>query len=886
MLSMSNVANSAHAGQYYEQADDYYSRDRSPCQWSGQAAAELGLSGEVKGEAFRAMLDGRLPNGVRLHHAGEGSGRRGGTDMTFSAPKSVSIQALVAGDTRLLQAHETAVDRALEKAEALAACRVTVDGVTSRQTTGVMVVAQFRHDLSRAADPQLHTHAVVLNVTQRSDGQWRAIDNEPLYRNQMWLGAYYRSELAKEVQALGYELRVTHADGRFELAHVGTEQVKAFSNRSQMIERAVEAQGLSREEASARQLRVAALQTRQAKEGHDRGALLTEWRERAAAAGLRLDIAAPVARDEAALAQARAQAADQAVRYAAAHLMEREAVVQRVDLERAALERGTGQTDLAAIRAAIEQAHQRGELIRGAAEQAERFTTPQGLQREREILAMEASGRGQVAALMGKEAVQEALAHSRLNEDQRGVVAHVLTGQDRVSGVQGGAGTGKTTALRAVRELAEARGLQLVGIAPSAGAARELGRSGMDSQTLAALATRQYAGLNDKTLVVLDESGMVSARDMHSLLQAAYQAGARVLLVGDTQQLKAVQAGRPFAQLQQAGMACAQLQEIQRQQNPQLKSAVELAAAGDTAGSLAKLRASVVEIVDHRERHQSIAQDYASLTREERAATLIVAGTNQSREAINREVREALGHSSQGQVLPTLSGKNLTEAQALRTVSYEAGDVVRADREYKALGLQRGELATVVDGRAGVVTLERADGRRVEWRPVNQPHMSSFKRHERELASGDVVRFTNNDYRQGFVNGERATVLAVEPDRLLLEKLDGSRLALDPGKPMYLEHGYCQTVHAAQGQTCERVLIEAPATSGAGNEASHYVAISRATYEVVIYTDDAQRLPEKLSREDGKTAALDISSHGHAKHEHAAPTLDKCSDHHLDHTGY
>jgi conjugative relaxase-like TrwC/TraI family protein len=100
MLSMSNVANSAHAGQYYEQADDYYSRDRSPSQWSGQAAAELGLAGEVKGEDFRAMLDGRLPNGVQLHHAGEGSGRRGGTDMTFSAPKSVSLQALIDGDTR------------------------------------------------------------------------------------------------------------------------------------------------------------------------------------------------------------------------------------------------------------------------------------------------------------------------------------------------------------------------------------------------------------------------------------------------------------------------------------------------------------------------------------------------------------------------------------------------------------------------------------------------------------------------------------------------------------------------------------------------------------------------------------------------------------------
>ena len=155
-----------------------------------------------------------------VHAAGLAAGRRGGTDLTFSAPKSVSIQALAGGDVRLLTAHETAVARALDHAETLAACRVTAEGVTTRQTTGVLAVAQFRHDLSRAADPQLHTHSVVLNVTQRADGQWRALDNEPLYRNKMLLGALYRSELAKEVQALGYEVRITHGDGRFELAHV------------------------------------------------------------------------------------------------------------------------------------------------------------------------------------------------------------------------------------------------------------------------------------------------------------------------------------------------------------------------------------------------------------------------------------------------------------------------------------------------------------------------------------------------------------------------------------------------------------------------------------------------------------------------------------------
>jgi conjugative relaxase-like TrwC/TraI family protein len=848
---MSNVSNSAAAGAYYEQADDYYSRDRSPSEWSGKAATELGLSGAVQPERFRALLDGQLPNGEAIHLAGPG--RRGGTDLTFSAPKSVSLQALAGGDTKLLQAHETAVARAMQYAETLAACRVTANGETSRQNTCNLVVAQFRHDLSRAADPQLHTHCVVLNMTQRGDGQWRALDNEPLYRHKMLLGAYYRSELAREVQALGYGVRVTHGDGRFELAHITPEQVKAFSNRSQAIEDALQKQGLTREEASARQLQIAALQTRPAKESLDRGALHAEWRERADAVGLDFAARAPTLQQD---AQHDVKAeAQQAVRFASAHLMERSAVVQKVDIERAALERGVGLTHLGAIRTAIEQAVDRGELIRNG----ERYTTPSAQQRERDILAMEVAGRGQAFPLMAREAVQVALEGSKLNADQKGVVAHVLASTDRVIGVQGGAGTGKTTALRSVRELAEQNGMTLVGIAPSRGAAHELAGSGMNSQTLAWHATKNYADLNARSLVVLDEAGMVSARDMHTLLTAADKAGARVVLVGDVQQLKAVEAGKPFAQLQSAGMACAELREIQRQQDPQLKSAVELAAAGNVPASLERLQNRMVEIERYQERHVRIAADFAALSPEQRAATLIVAGTNQGREAINAEVRQALGLAGQGEVLQTLSRKDLTQAQALRTVSYQGGDVLRADRDYKGMGLNRGEFARVVDGRDGVVTLEREDGARVEWRPANQPHMSAFTGHQREIAEGDVVRFTNNDHRAGFINGERATVLAVDADRLLVEKPDGMRLALRPSDPLYVEHGYCQTVHAAQGKTCERILIEAPASNAMGNEASYYVAISRATHEATLYTDDAQRLPDVLSREDVKSAALEVS---------------------------
>ncbi|KGS55571.1 conjugative relaxase domain protein [Burkholderia pseudomallei MSHR5613] len=219
MLTLAKVTTGAAAASYYESADDYYAEDgQAPSAWWGTGTTALGLSGPVDAAAFKALLDGELPDGTTMHNGGEGP-RRAGTDLTFSAPKSVSMQALIAGDQRLLAAHDTAVARVLAHIEEhLAACRVTVAGDTYTELTGSLAVVGFRHDLSRDADPQLHTHAVLLNLTQRSDGRWRALDATALYAQQLLLGALYRAELAREVQALGYAVRLSHPDGRFELA--------------------------------------------------------------------------------------------------------------------------------------------------------------------------------------------------------------------------------------------------------------------------------------------------------------------------------------------------------------------------------------------------------------------------------------------------------------------------------------------------------------------------------------------------------------------------------------------------------------------------------------------------------------------------------------------
>jgi ATP-dependent exoDNAse (exonuclease V) alpha subunit len=152
------------------------------------------------------------------------------------------------------------------------------------------------------------------------------------------------------------------------------------------------------------------------------------------------------------------------------------------------------------------------------------------------------------------------------------------------------------------------------------------------------------------------------------------------------------------------------------------------------------------------------------------------------------------------------------------------------------------------------------DGGQAEWRPAVQPHMSTYRQGERELSVGDAVRITANDRALGVVNGDRATVTGIDAERqtVTLARSEGPAITLDASKPLHLDHGYCSTIHAAQGQTANHVLIEADTRSATANESSYYVAISRARESATIYTDDKASLPEAMGREDSKAAALDV----------------------------
>jgi conjugative relaxase-like TrwC/TraI family protein len=895
VASVSALTSSAQASSYYE-AEDYYAEGGlSPSEWQGKGADALDLSGEVDRDRFRALLDGKVANeqlgtmrGGQLEH-------RPGWDVTLSAPKSVSIMAEVAGDRRLIAAHGEAVRTAMAHVEAhMAATRVRDGGATAREATGNLIIASFQHGTSRAQDPQLHTHNVIMNATQGEDGTWRSLEPRALYQLQKQIGAIYRQELALKVRELGYEIE-TGKESLFEIKGVSGVVMAAFSTRSAEIEAALAARGTSRDTASASEKQVAALDTRHAKVAADHAALVAGWRETADAAGFRSEVR------RAMIAQAEASAADPAQRLrlqmqsdgagarvvaqAADKLGERQSVFSVAALHEEAGRFGLGKVSYAQIGAALAAATARGDVIdrtfldrRGAAFAG--FTTRQNVETEARMLRIEAEGRGTLAPIASPLAAAKAIAHAAAkaeragfgwNVDQRQATAQLLSSRNRVTALQGYAGTAKTTTVLATfaRE-AEARGVSVIALAPTASAAMVLGEAlGTRGDTVARhLLSPERSPHGQPAAWIVDEASLLSARDTARLLDLADRHNARVLLIGDVKQLGSVEAGAAFAQLQDAGMETARLAEIVRQTNAATREAVLASIAGDAKAALDALDrggGQIIERADRAERFAAIAESYAALDKAGRARTLVIEPSREGRDALTADIRAALTGSGAltgpAVTVQSLANKGLTRAEARDPLSYDKGDVVRFTRDYDDKGVARGEAYQVesIDPAKAAITLKSEDGRAVDWRlrQWGAGKSQAFAPQSLELKAGDSIRFTRNDRGAGRVNGGRGVVISVE-EKSRTATIETSKgrtetLNLDAARDRHIAHAYVETTFAAQGRTADHVIVHADSrATNLVDQKSFYVGISRAKASATVFTNDRGRLVSAISERAGQ----------------------------------
>jgi len=897
-------AQAYHREEFANARDNYYSEgDRVHGQWHGKLAEQWGLKGEVNEEHFARLADGRHPlMGAQLvqHRAAmeyvnergeeiKTMEHRAGWDATFSAPKSVSLTALVGGDERVRAAHRESVNAALDELERYVQARI--GGNHPAETTGKWIAAKFEHDSSRPVDgyaaPQLHTHVVFFNMTERENGEMRALQPRELYRSQQYATAIYRSELALRLSELGYEIDQS-AHGAPEIRGYSQEYLDASSPRRQQIKEHLSQEGLN----GAEPAQIAAHRTREAKLNISHEQMQRQHREMAKEYGNQPECVVHEAQTRLGQMEQRDEnrvqrIAQQSVTYSIQRNFEREAVSDERDLLRDALKRSMGEAPVSRVRHEFERQIEHGGLLakdQDCVRPSRSFTTDEMIGLERDNIRLMRAGQGQCPSLVSLETRQQVERDCRyLSKSQRMAVLEILSSQDQITGLEGAAGAGKTTSLTAIREAAEGDGYQVQGFAPTSGAARKLQEAGISASTLqhhlAAGANSEGEG---RHLYVLDESSLASTRQMNEFLRGL-QSEDRVLLVGDVRQHEAVEAGRPYHQLQEAGMGTAHLDEIIRQEDPALKEAVQQLARGEVREAIGNLerQGRVHQIESHAERLREIADEYARRPE----GTLVISPDNESRRELNLRIHRAMQEAGQvrtdEKTVSVLEPRqDLTGADRAWAERYQPDDVLRYSHGSKLLGIKAGEYATVgrMDGKQNLLTVERQNGGQVTYDPRRLQGVSVYRAAERQFAEGDRIQFTAPSKDLQVANRELGTVVRLSGDREITIRTDSGHLVdVDVSKHPHLDYGYAMTSHSSQGQTADRVLIhvDTEASSQLVNSRMAYVAISRGRYDGQIYTDNKGDLADQLSREHSHSAA--ISSNRHDRLGHSAETNDRAA---------
>ena len=897
MLTISKPLSASQAQTYHKKeftaAEQNYWKQADTIQgeWHGKLAGKFDLAGAVGAEEFARLSEGQHPaTGEQLvrhrkvHEYKTEDGKtvapvehRAGWDATFSAPKSVSLTALVGSDERVREAHREAVNVALNELERYTQARI--GGNQPAEMTGQFVAATFEHDTARPVDgyaaPQLHTHAVIFNMTERENGQMRALQERSFFASQSYATAVYQSELMYRLRNIGYEIEPGKS-GAPEIKGYSQEYLDASSPRRQQIEEALAHSGFSGPEAA----QIAAHNTRDKKALLSPDKVLAAHRQIAAEFGNQADHVVAEARKrqigqtQNPQVQERQKQAHSALTFARDRGFEREAVQDERALLVDAMRRGMGETTYPEVRASFETRIASGEfqLVPGEKhDSARRFTTTHMVQAETKIVQTVLDGQGRAPQLMSiQQAIPLSEANPQLNRAQRNAIEKVLTSNDRIQGLQGVAGAGKTTTLASIRRGAEQNGYTVEGFAPTSRAARQLRDAGIEADTLQGFLARGNRQSDDaarKHLYMVDESSLASTQQMRDFL-GKIGAQDKVLLIGDILQHQGVEAGKPFEQLQQAGMQTVQLDQIVRQKDRELLKAVEHLSKNETAMGVQMLQQQgrVTEIVDPRQRIEAIATNYAARPEN----TIIVSPDNASRRAINQAVRQEL------QALGTLDKEDhsmrvltprsdITGADRAWAARYQPGDVLHYIRGSKEYEIERGSYAQVVttDPKENRVTVQKPNGEQVSYDPSRLRGISAYREIEREFAIGDRVQFTAPNKELGVANRDLGTLQQIGEAGKLTVRMDGDKekaLTFDPAEMRHFDHGYAVTSHSSQGLTAERVLVNMDTNVHPEliNTRFAYVSVSRASQDAQIFTNDAVTLAESLSRDVSKASAIDF----------------------------
>lgn len=814
--------------------------------WYGAGAARVGFSGPCRLDDFEALCTGHRPSGEKLLLRDKGGARRVCYFAQISAPKDVSIAHLVGGDTRIAAWWRDAVHETLREIETFTATRVRLSGSDDDRTTGEMIAAVVTHDTNRALDPQLHTHVCIMNLTfDPVEARWKSVQPFAYFRHQGFFREVCYNKLAAKMLAGGYELDSARGLG-FHVRGFPPELRERFSKRRREILRQAQADGAKSQD----ELQAITARTRDEKTRATAAQLREGWLHEAGEEGntmariieaaIQRSVAAPIT------------PAPVAMQSAEAHVFERRSVIDEPSLLREALIAARGTVELRDLRRALHQRVDSGELIRDNGNIGSR----DALQAESEFLAWAERNRRSCAPLGAVPAL------ASLSEDQAGAVTRTLRSPARVTILQGDAGTGKTTCLRAVVSGIAAGGNAMFGCAPSTAAAEVL----RHELTPAADTLQQLLAnpaLQEKTrghVLVVDEAGLISVRQMRDLCRLAAANNNRLLLVGDTKQHSSVEAGDALRCLQQsARVPVARLKEIRRQHNPAYRSAVARLARGDALGALNRFvkLGAVHEIQDPRRLFARAADTYVETTRAGKSC-LVISPVWAEIHAFTAEVRERLKASGilsrDEHRVTTIVPLDWTREECRRITHYQPGDVLTFHRP--AAGFERNETAVVVRRDGPSLILRRGDNSERRLAPHRVGGFDVGLAQTLPVATGDRLLLRANLKPAGLRNGEIVQVAAVAADGAI-SLADGRTI---PSSFRCFTHGYATTSHAAQGKTVQHgILLMGDEGIAAGNLKQAYVSNSRFQESQTIYTTDLQAARLAMQRPADRLLATEFA---------------------------
>jgi ATP-dependent exoDNAse (exonuclease V) alpha subunit len=457
--------------------------------------------------------------------------------------------------------------------------------------------------------------------------------------------------------------------------------------------------------------------------------------------------------------------------------------------------------------------------------------------------------------------------HPELNRDQRKAVDEIFLSREKMVGLDGVASAGKTTALSVVSEGSKAQGYKVEGFAPTSRAAHKLAEAGMETSTLQRhLAKGAQPDTGEKRLYILDDSSLASTRQMHEFIERLHR-NDRVLLVGDSRQHEAVEAGRPFAQLQEAGMRTASLSDIVRQRDPKLRQVVELLAHGQVRAAIESLdqQGRVHEIMGYEERIAAIAREYAKSPN----GTLVVSPDNRSRGEISKRIHDELRsrgvvNGQEHSVRTLVARQEMTGADRSWAQQYQVDDILRYLRSSKETGIKKGEYARVlaVNAKDNTLIVVRMSGEQTTYDPRRQIGVSFYREERKVFSVGDRVQFTAPNQELKIANRELGTIESIAQGGTMRLRLDNKRIVdFNPQRHPHLDHGYAVTSYSSQGQTTERVLVHVDTDLGAKdllNSRMAYVSISRSQWDARIFTDSLEKLPNALGHDVSHQSAYKL----------------------------